>query len=304
VHAQQTHQSIAVIGAPLDLGAGRRGVDMGPSAIRYAGLEPRIAQLGRRWVDWGDVVTAVAEASAVGDKRVRYLPQIKETCERIAELVARAVEEKQLPLVLGGDHSVALGTLGGLARAAGRPGGVLWLDAHGDLNRPDTSPSGNVHGMPLAAALGLGGPGFASDAFRLPAVETERVVLFGVRSLDPAERELLAELDVLVFTMSDLDRTGVERAMRDALERLKGPGFVHVSLDLDVLDPEVAPGVGTPVRGGLSYREAHLALELVAESGLAGSLEVVEVNPILDRENETAKLAVELVASALGARIL
>jgi arginase len=293
-----------VIGAPLDLGAGRRGVDMGPSAIRYAGLEPRIRQLARCCVDWGDVVTAVAEASAVGDERVRFLPQIKETCERIAELVGRAVEEEHLPLVLGGDHSVALGTLGGLARAAGRPGGVLWLDAHGDLNRPDTSPSGNVHGMPLAAALGLGGPEFESDAFLLPALEARRVVLFGVRSLDPAERELLGELDVLVFTMSDLDRTGIERAMREALERLQGPGFVHASLDLDVLDPEVAPGVGTPVRGGLSYREAHLALELVAESGLAGSLEVVEVNPILDRENETAKLAVDLVASALGARIL
>jgi arginase len=304
VQAQQTRQPIAVIGAPLDLGAGRRGVDMGPSAIRYAGLEPRIEQLGRACVDWGDVVTAVAEASAVGDERVRFLAQIKKTCERIAELVARAVSEEHLPLVLGGDHSVALGTLGGVARAAGRPGGVLWLDAHGDLNRPGTSPSGNVHGMPLAAALGLGGPEFESDAFLLPALEARRVVLFGVRSLDPAERELLSELDVLVFTMSDLDRTGIERAMREALERLEGPGFVHVSLDLDVLDPEVAPGVGTPVRGGLSYREAHLALELVAESGLAGSLEVVEVNPILDRENETAKLAVELVASALGARIL
>jgi arginase len=304
VAAPPPHRPVAVIGAPLDLGAGRRGVDMGPSAIRYAGLEPRIQQLARRCVDWGDVVTAVAEASTVGDERVRFLPQIKETCERIAELMGRAVEEEHFPLVLGGDHSVALGTLGGLARAAGRPGGVLWLDAHGDLNRPDTSPSGNVHGMPLAAALGLGGPEFESDVFLLPALEARRVVLFGVRSLDPAERELLGELDVLVFTMSDLDRTGIERAMREALERLQGPGFVHVSLDLDVLDPEVAPGVGTPVRGGLSYREAHLALELVAESGLAGSLEVVEVNPILDRENETAKLAVELVASALGARIL
>jgi arginase len=294
---------VAVIGAPLDLGAGRRGVDMGPSAIRYAGLEQRIEELGRRCVDWGDVVTAVAEASAVGDERVRFLPQIKETCERIAELVAKAVDEGLVPLVLGGDHSVALGTLGGLARASGK-GGVLWLDAHGDLNRPGTSPTGNVHGMPLAAALGLGGAEFESEAYPLPALERSRVALFGVRSLDPAERGLLAELDALVFTMSDLDRVGVEPAMREALEHVAGPGFVHVSLDLDVLDPEVAPGVGTPVRGGLSYREAHLALELVAESGLVRSLEVVEVNPILDRENQTAKLAVELVASALGARIL
>jgi len=294
---------VAVIGAPLDLGAGRRGVDMGPSAIRYAGLEPRIEELGRRCVDWGDVVTAVAEASAVGDERVRFLPQIKETCERIAELVAKAVDEGLVPLVLGGDHSVALGTLGGLARASGK-GGVLWLDAHGDLNRPGTSPTGNVHGMPLAAALGLGGAEFESEAYPLPALERSRVALFGVRSLDPSERELLAELDALVFTMSDLDRVGVQPAMREALEHVAGPGFVHVSLDLDVLDPEVAPGVGTPVRGGLSYREAHLALELVAESGLVRSLEVVEVNPILDRENQTAELAVELVASALGARIL
>jgi arginase len=303
VDAQEPTAPVAVIGAPLDLGAGRRGVDMGPSAIRYAGLDARIVELGRRCVDWGDVVTAVAEASAVGDERVRFLPQIKETCERIAGLVAQAVEEGFLPLVLGGDHSVALGTLGGLARASG-PGGVLWLDAHGDLNRPATSPTGNVHGMPLAAALGLGGPEFESESYPLPALDSRRVALFGVRSLDPAERELLAELDALVFTMSDLDRVGVEPAMRDALAHVAGPGFVHVSLDLDVLDPEVAPGVGTPVRGGLSYREAHLSLELVAESGLVGSLEVVEVNPILDRENQTGKLAVELVASALGARIL
>jgi arginase len=297
----QDQRPVAVIGAGLDLGAGRRGVDMGPSAIRYAGLDERITQLGRRCEDWGDVETAVAEATEMGDERIRYLPQIKATCERIAELVARASGEGSLPLVLGGDHSVALGTLGGMARARG-PGGVLWLDAHGDLNRPETSPSGNVHGMPLAAALGLGGPAFASEVYALPAVE--RVALVGVRSLDPGERELLAELDACVFTISDLDRIGVEPALREALEHVRGGGFVHVSLDMDVVDPDVAPGVGTPVRGGLSYREAHLALELVAESGLLDSLEVVEVNPILDRENETAQLAVELVASALGARIL
>jgi arginase len=303
VRAQGNDQAVAIIGAALDLGAGRRGVDMGPSAIRYAGLDPRIQSLGRRVEDWGNVLAPVAEASAVGDERVRFLPTIVETCERIADQVVRAVEREYLPLVLGGDHSVALGTLGGLARAKG-PGGVLWLDAHGDLNRPDTSPSGNVHGMPLAAALGLGGPGFDSPSFRLPAVDPQRVALVGVRALDEAERELLTELNALVYTMSEVDRLGIEPVMREALERVSGGGFAHLSLDLDVLDPEVAPGVGTPVRGGLSYREAHLAMELVAESGVVGSLEVVEVNPILDRENETAKLAVELVASALGARIL
>jgi arginase len=303
VPAQQTRQPVAVIGAGLDLGAGRRGVDMGPSAIRYAGLDDRIAELGLRYVDLGDVETAVAEAIPVGDERVRYLGEIKAACERIAGLVAGAVEDGYLPLVLGGDHSVALGTLGGLARARG-PGGVLWLDAHGDVNRPETSPSGNVHGMPLAAAMGFAGPEFESDAYRLPAVEPPRVALVGVRSLDSGERELLAGLDAYVVTMSDLDRAGVETALREALDHVAGDGFVHVSLDMDVVDPDVAPGVGTPVRGGLSYREAHLAMELVAESGLASSLEVVEVNPILDRENQTAKLAVELVASALGARIL
>jgi len=303
VNGQETQQAVAVIGAGLDLGAGRRGVDMGPSAIRYAGLDEQISELGRRCEDWGDVEAAVPEATAQGDERMRYLPEIKATCERIASLVARAADGGCLPLVLGGDHSVALGTLGGMARARGR-GGVLWLDAHGDLNRPSTSPSGNVHGMPLAAALGLAGPEFESGKYRLPAVEQHRVALVGVRSLDPGERALLAEVDARVFTMSDLDRMGVEAAMREALEHVAGDGFVHLSLDMDVLDPEVAPGVGTPVRGGLSYREAHLAMELVAEAALLDSLEVVEVNPILDRENQTAKLAVELVASALGARIL
>jgi arginase len=295
---------VAVIGATLDLGAGRRGVDMGPSAIRYAGLDTRIAELGREVEDWGNVETAVAEAASAGNEQARFLTEIKEACGRVAAMVERAVAARRLPLVLGGDHSIALGTLGGLARAGGRPGGVLWLDAHGDLNRPDTSPSGNVHGMALAAALGIAGAEFESAAWSLPAVDPGRVALVGVRSLDPAEREVLRELDVYVLTMSDLDRLGVESGMAKALERISGPGFVHVSLDLDVVDPAVAPGVGTPARGGLSYREAHLVMELVAESGLSGSLEVVEVNPILDRENETATLAVELVASALGARIL
>ena len=301
VHDQQP--GVAVIGAPLDLGQGRRGVDMGPSAIRYAGLDAELERIGRRCVDWGNVEAAVAESTRVGDERARFLPEIKLACDRVAKLVGQATDEGLVPLVLGGDHSVALGTLVGLAKAHG-PGGVLWVDAHGDLNTPSSSPSGNVHGMVLAAALGLGGDEFAYDQWPLPAVEPPRVALVGVRSLDAGERELLHRLDALVFTMSEIDRIGIERAIREALAHLAGSSFVHVSLDMDVVDPAHAPGVGTPVRGGLSYREAHLAMELVAESGLVGSLEVVEVNPILDRENETAKLAVELVASALGARIL
>jgi arginase len=297
---KQAPPTVVVIGAGLDLGAGRRGVDMGPSAIRYAGLADRLRELGIGYLDWGDIATAVPEVTGVGDERLRYLDEIKETCERVAELVSRAVGEGHLPLVLGGDHSVALGTVGGLASFRG-PGGVLWVDAHGDLNRPETSPSGNVHGMVLAALLGRAGTAFESDAWPLPAAE--RVALVGVRSLDQGERELLRELDARVFTISDIDRIGVEPAIRGALEHVGGDA-VHLSLDMDVIDPEVAPGVGTPVRGGFSYREAHLALELVAESGLLGSLDVVEVNPIFDRENTTGELAVDLIASALGARIL
>ena len=296
-------ERIAVIGASLDLGAGRRGVDMGPSAVRYAGLEARLAELDYSAEDWGNVEGAVAEATKVGSERVRYLGEIKATCARVADLVARAVTTGYLPLVLGGDHSIALGTLGGLARVHG-PGGVLWIDAHGDLNRPETSPSGNVHGMPLAAALGLAGEDFDIDSWQLPFVRPEHVALVGLRSLDEGERRLLRETGLAAYTMSDIDRAGLERVIGEALEHVTGGGFVHVSLDMDVLDPDLAPGVGTPVRGGLSYREAHLALELVAESGLVRSLEVVEINPILDHENKTARLAVELIASALGARIL
>jgi arginase len=293
---------VTIIGAALDLGQGRRGVDMGPSAMRAAGLEDRLQRLGYEVRDRGNVESPEPEATAMHDERARFLPQIIDACERIAALVAEASGGGDIPLVLGGDHSVALGTLGGLASAHG-VGGVLWIDAHSDVNTPETSPSGNVHGMPLAAAMGLAGPSFESDAWPLPAVDAKRVALIGARELDVDERRLLRETGVRVFTMSEVDRIGIERAVREALDVVSGPGFVHVSLDMDVLDPVVAPGVGTPVRGGLTYREAHLALELVSESRLAGSLEVVEVNPILDRENTTALTAVELVASALGKTI-
>ena len=294
---------VAIIGAALDLGSGRRGVDMGPSAIRYAGLEERLRTIGYDCVDWGNVETAVPEATPEHDTRARYLPEIETACALVAQLVARAVGESYLPLVLGGDHSIAMGTLGGLARGTG-PGGVLWIDAHGDLNTPADSPSGNVHGMPLAAVLGEASGLFDPAAWGFPALEPARVALVGTRSLDRGEQERIRRLGIKVSTMSDVDRVGIEHVVRESLAHVAGPGFVHVSLDMDALDPEVAPGVGTPVRGGLSYREAHLALELVAESGLAKSFEVVEVNPILDRENATAALAVELVASALGKTIL
>jgi arginase len=298
-----TDRRVAIIGAALDLGAGRRGVDMGTSAIRYAGLDERLVALGLAVEDLGNVEVGVAEATDEGDPRVRFLDEIKEVSARIAAAVREAAARGSVPVVLGGDHSVAIGTLGGLAAQAGS-GGVLWFDAHGDLNTPETSPSGNVHGMPLAAALGLANETFASEAWPLPALDPDHVALLGLRSLDAGERELVKDLGIAAYTMSDFDRRGVEAVVREAMERVVGASFVHVSLDMDVVDPEAAPGVGTPVRGGLSYREAHLAMELVAEGCEFGSLEIVEVNPILDRENATGRLAVELAASAFGERIL
>jgi arginase len=304
VTVQPVGRRLALIGAPLDLGAGRRGVDMGPSAIRYAELAEHLAEkLGVETDDRGNVNAPVAESlAAAGPENARFLRQILELCDRVAKLVEAARRNGETPLVLGGDHSVALGSLVGMAAVHG-PGGVIWIDAHGDLNTPETSPSGNVHGMVLAAALGLGGDAFAYDEWTLPAIEIGRLALVGIRSLDRGERNLLGQLEAKVFTMSEIDTRGIEPCMREAIEHTSGGAFLHVSLDMDVVDPEHAPGVGTPVRGGLSYREAHLAMETVAEAAV-DSFDVVEVNPILDRENATGKLAVELVASALGARIL
>jgi arginase len=275
---------------------------MGPSAIRYAGLADHLERLGLDVTDLGNVTAELPEIAEVTDTHARYLPEILAACSQIATQVRDIATAGQMPIVLGGDHSIAMGTLAGLHAAHGQ-GGVLWIDAHGDLNRPETSPSGNVHGMPLAAALGA--CGFNLDGFDGPPwVDPARVALVGIRSLDPGEKELVKDLGLAVFTIADLDRRGVPEVMREAIDVVRGPGFVHLSLDVDVCDPEIAPGVGTPVRGGLSYREAHLAMELIAEAGILTSLEVVEVNPILDHADETGILAVELMASALGSRIL
>jgi arginase len=304
VSVEEGVREVTVIGAPLDLGAGRRGVDMGPSAIRYAGLEQQLAdKLGVRVSYAGNVISPVAETTVMGDENARYLDQILDLCDRLSRLVEETARSGAMPIVLGGDHSVALGSLVGMAQAHG-PGGVVWIDAHGDLNTPETSPTGNVHGMVLAAALDLAGDAFRHDGWPLPTLEPGKLALVGVRSLDEGERDLVRRLDAKVFTMSDVDRMGIEPCMREALAHAAGAAFLHVSLDMDVVDPDYAPGVGTPVRGGLSYREAHLAMETVADFRLADSMDVVEVNPILDRENATGQLAVELVASALGARIL
>ena len=267
VSVEHPVREVDVIGAPLDLGAGRRGVDMGPSAIRYAGLDQQLAEkLGVQVTDVGNVISPVVETTDMGDEHARYLAQILDLCDRLSGLVAEAAGRGALPLVLGGDHSVALGSLVGMAKVRGA-GGVVWIDAHGDLNTPATSPSGNVHGMVLAAALGLAGDSFRRDGWPLPAVEPGKLALVGVRSLDDGERTLLNGIDVKVFTMSEIDRIGIEPCMREALAHAAGAAFLHVSLDMDVVDPDYAPGVGTPVRGGLSYREAHLAMETVAESG-------------------------------------
>jgi arginase len=303
--SQQHARPVGVIGAALDLGSGRRGVDMGPSAIRYALLGERIEELGLSVHDHGNVRTGMVEALDEGDPSARYWSAIKRTCEELADHVAATVSDGEMPLVLGGDHSIAIGTLGGLARAHAAPGGVLWMDAHTDINSPTTSPSGNVHGMPLAVALGLANdPRFESSAWPLPMIVEQHTALVGVRSVDSGERARLRELGLRVFTMEDVDRRGMRDVMEEAISIASGAPFMHVSLDMDVLDPDQAPGVGTPVRGGITYREAHLAMEMLATSGKMSSLEVVEVNPVLDARNATGTLAVELVLSAMGARIL
>ncbi len=297
-----SQRKVSILGAGLDLGSLRRGVDMGPSAIRAAGLFERIGGLGIEVTDTGDVMTEIPENTLVRDESARYLPEILVTCKQIAERVTSLVDGEAFPIVLGGDHSIAMGTLAGLADGRGR-GGVLWLDAHGDVNSPVTSPSGNVHGMPLAAALGA--CGFSMDGLApAPWIDPARTALVGIRSLDSGEKELVRRMGLSVFTMSDIDRRGIAGIMTEAIAVISGPSFVHLSLDLDACDPEIAPGVGTPVPGGLSYREAHLAMELLAAAEVLTSLEVVEVNPILDNANMTGALAVELVASALGAAIL
>ena len=298
----KTPRPVAILGAALDLGSERRGVDMGPSAIRYAGLAEKLESIGRKVVDRGNVLAELPEVASESDSRARYLPAILASCAQIAGSVAELAGTDHLPLILGGDHSIAMGTLAGLSSVHG-PGGVMWIDAHGDMNRPSTSPTGNVHGMPLAAALGQ--CGFTLDGYDGPPwVEAQHVALVGVRSLDPGEKELVRELGLNVFTMTDIDRQGIAHVISDALDVVRGAPFVHVSLDLDVCDPEIAPGVGTPVKGGFSYREAHLVMETIAEEGILGSLEIVELNPMFDLHATTGQLAVELAASGLGARIL
>ena len=302
-------QSIRILGVPLDMGASRRGVDMGPSAIRIARLQQRLQELGFQVADGGNINVEIAETQSTGEGNARYLAEITRACTLTAEAVRRTLQEGFTPLVLGGDHSIAAGTVSGVAahyRRQEQKVGLIWLDAHTDINTPSTSPSGNVHGMPLAALHGLGPDSLAEIFGYAPKLSGENTVLIGIRSVDAKERENLRRAGVArVFTMRDLDERGMRSVMEEALEIAgKGTAGYHVSLDVDWIDPEDAPGVGTPVRGGATYREAHLAMEILADHGRMTSFELVEVNPILDVHNRTAELAVELACSAFGKKIL
>jgi arginase len=303
-----TPRKIRVIGVPLDLGQSRRGVDMGPSAVRVAGLEARLEALGHVVEDAGNVPVAIPEQKKEGDPHAKYLKEIVATCTKHAELVLKTLEAGKTPIVLGGDHSVAAGTVAAVAefhRRQNQKIGLLWIDAHTDINTPETSPSGNVHGMPLAAIMGLGPAELANIFGFSPKVSPENCVIVGARDIDAVERENVRKAGVEVFTMRDIDERGMRTVIEEAL-RMAGRGTAgyHVSLDMDWIDPEDAPGVGTPVRGGATYREAHLAMEIIADHGRMTSFEIVEVNPVIDEHNRTADLAVELTLSLFGKKIL
>jgi arginase len=301
-------RALGILGVPIDLGASRRGVDMGPSAVRVAGLDTRLTALGHTVADSGNIAVEIAETRHFGSRNAHFLDEIADTCTRSASAVLDILASGRTPLVLGGDHSMAVGTVSGVSefyRRQGQQIGLLWLDAHSDINTPETSPSGNVHGMPLAALLGFGPAPLGSIFHPQPKIAAENTVLIGIRDVDQTERDNLRSAGVRVFTMRDIDERGLRAVMEEAL-RIASNGTVgyHVSLDMDWIDPEVAPGVGTPVRGGATYREAHLAMEILADHGHLLSLEIVEVNPVLDERNRTAELAVELACSAFGKKIL
>jgi arginase len=306
---EQPIHRIRIIGVPLDMGASRRGVDMGPSAVRVAGLEARLEALGHEVTDGGNIRVEIAETQAAGSEKAHYLEQIAETCKRTAEAVVKTMEEGMMPLVLGGDHSLAAGSASGAAefyRRRGEKIGVIWFDAHADFNTPDSSLSGNVHGMPLAALLGLGPDGLTKIFGYAPKIAAANTALIGVRDIDAGERENIRRAGLTaVYTMRDIDERGMRAVMEEALSVAgRGTAGYHVSLDMDWIDPEDAPGVGTPVRGGATYREAHLAMEILADHGQMRSFEIVEVNPVIDEHNRTADLAVELACSAFGKKIL
>ncbi|WKU25084.1 arginase [Priestia megaterium] len=297
-------KEISIIGVPMDYGQTRRGVDMGPSAIRYAGMNTRLEALGYTVHDEGDIKVEIKERADVDkNTNLKNLAAVASGNEQLAARVEEVKEQDRFPLILGGDHSIAIGTLAGVAKGSENLG-VIWYDAHGDLNTAETSPSGNIHGMPLAVSLGIGHPVLLNIGGYTPKIKPENLVIIGARSLDDGEKELIKEKGIKVYTMHEIDRLGMTQVMKETIDYLSGTDGVHLSLDLDGLDPDDAPGVGTPVKGGISYRESHLAMEMLAEADIVTSAEFVEVNPILDQHNKTAEVAVALMSSLFGDKLL
>lgn len=302
------NRKVTIIGVPMDLGAGRRGVDMGPSAIRVAGINRAISAMGFAVTDTGNIVVPQPESVSQANARARYLKEIAAACEELSTRVEQSLTDEALPVVLGGDHSIAIGSASGVAsylRKRGAKAGLIWLDAHTDINTPESSPSGNIHGMPLAAILGHGASELTGVAGFAPKIDPKHAAVIGARSVDPGEREMIRKLGVKVFTMSDLDERGMGPVIAEAIEIASAgtSGFL-VTMDMDFIDPSFAPGVGTPENGGATFRESHLAMEKIAESGGALAIEITEVNPLFDTANQTARLAVDLILSALGKVIL
>lgn len=299
--------NIHILGVPMDLGAGRRGVDMGPSAIRIAGVTEKLQSLGHTVVDEGDISTKIPEQQKVRNQKLKYLPEIVRACTLLAAKVEKILDGGNFPLVLGGDHSIAIGTIAGVSnfcRKRNKKLGVIWVDAHGDMNTDETTPSGNIHGMPLAASIGLGAIELTSVGGDFQKVDPRNVVMIATRDLDQGEKIAIKKNNINIFTMEDIDKHGMAVILTRALRKLKECDFIHVSFDLDAMDPKECPGVGTPVKGGLDYREAHLIMETLSENNRMNSLEVVEANPILDNHNQSAEFAVELMQSGFGKKII
>ncbi len=305
---KEKQQTVTIIGFPIDLGSGRRGVDMGPSALRIAGLESKLEQLGYKVEDTGDITIEIMERQKVSNPKLKYLSEILKTSKMLAARVEKVLEQKKFPLCIGGDHSMALGTIAGISSYCNKNNltlGVIWIDAHTDMNTDETTPSGNIHGMPLAASMGLGYDELVNLLGFTPKLKPENCAVIAARSIDPQERLNIKKLNLNVYTMSDVDKLGIHRIISRVLKQFKEKvDHIHVSFDVDSIDPNFAPGVGTPVSGGLNYREAHLLMESIAECGCMSSLEVAEINPILDVKNSSAVFAADLIASSMGQRIL
>ncbi|MBX7042618.1 MAG: arginase [Ignavibacteria bacterium] len=302
--AKRLQKKIGIIGFPMDLGADRRGVDMGPSAIRYASLEHKIEKLGYKVTDFGDIDVEISETQRISNPKLKYLPEIEKTSKILSKKVENLLVRNYFPLIIGGDHATAIGSVAGIAsycRKKGKRLGIIWIDAHADMNTEDTTPSGNIHGMPLAIALGLGNKRLTRIGGFSPKVDVENVALIGIRDVDVLEAKLVKQMNMRVYTMTDIDKAGIPRIISKVLADFKSKvDHIHISFDMDGIDPDYAEGVGTPVPGGLSFRESHLLMEMVADCGCMNSLEILEVNPILDSKNKTADLATELIISALG----